>query len=180
MITPKVKGTRVVFGPVRLSYTHLLSKYAFEGDNGDGKYSTNILIPKNETETIDAIRAAIATAQKEAKIGKWKNKPGTPGKTDPLFDGEGRDDIYNGHYYLNAKSNNRPQVVDRDMQPITNEDEVYSGMWAYVSVSFYGYSIGGNGIACAINSVRKYKDDERLGGGPSAAEDFAGIDDDDL
>ena len=41
MKDPKVNGTKVVFGPCRLSYTHLFSKYVGEGQE-DGKYQTAI------------------------------------------------------------------------------------------------------------------------------------------
>ena len=65
-----------------------------------------------------------------------------------------------------------------------DEDEIYSGMWALVSVTFFGYDVSGNrGVAVGLNNVMKYKDDERLGGRSSADSDFADIDmeeDDDL
>ena len=57
MKDPIVKENKVVFGPCRLSYTHLLSKHAIEGE-GEGKYSTNVIIPKSETKTVEAIKAA--------------------------------------------------------------------------------------------------------------------------
>ena len=44
MITPIVKDTKVVFGPCRLSYTHVFSKYAPDGDAANGKYMTNVLL----------------------------------------------------------------------------------------------------------------------------------------
>ena len=52
MITPIVKENKVVFGPCRLSYTHLFEKCSFGGDEDKGKYMTNILIPKEEKETV--------------------------------------------------------------------------------------------------------------------------------
>jgi hypothetical protein len=65
-----------------------------------------------------------------------------------------------------------------------DEDEIYSGVWAIISVTFYGYDVSGNrGIACGLNNVMKFKDGERLGGRSSADNDFADIDaeeDDDL
>lgn len=38
MITPKVKDSKVVFGPCRLSYTHVFSKYNPDGDDKNAKY----------------------------------------------------------------------------------------------------------------------------------------------
>lgn len=187
MITPMVNGTKVVFGPVRLSYTHLFSKYIPDGST-EGKYMTNVLIPKKEKETIKALQDAIQAAKVAGISSKWGGKE--PLVLDlPLRDGKDKDEeIYKGCLFLNAKASTRPGVVDSDRNPITDEEEIYSGVWAYVSVSFYPYSVSGNkGVACGLNNVMKFKDDERLGGRVSAVTDFAGIkapapqdDDDDL
>ncbi len=63
MITPKVVDNKVIFGPCRLSYTHVFSKYNPDGDDKNAKYMTNVLIPVTEKETIDAIKKAIAAAK---------------------------------------------------------------------------------------------------------------------
>lgn len=185
MITPIVKDTKVVFGPCRLSYTHVFSKYAPDGDAANGKYMTNVLVPKEEKETIKAIQQAIDAAKKAAITSKWNGKE--PKKLDmPLRDGDDKEDdeVYSDHFYVNAKSNTRPGVCDKNKTPIVDEDEVYSGVWAIVSVTFYGYDVSGNrGVACGLNNIMKFKDGERLGGRASAESDFADIDmedDDDL
>lgn len=181
MITPIVKneGRTVVFGPCRLSYTHLFTKYSPDGDTDSGKYMTNVLIPKGEKETVKAIEGAIEAAKKAGIISKWDGKE--PKKVDlPLRDGDTDkedDDIYAGHYFINAKCASRPGIVDKHRSPIVDEDDVYSGMWAIVSVTFYPYNVSGNkGVATGLNNVMKTKDDERLGGRTSAENDFSGID----
>lgn len=185
MITPVVKDNKVVFGPCRLSYTHLFSKYSPDGDPASGKFMTNVLIPKEETETINAIKLAIENGKKAAIVSKWGGKE--PKKMDlPLRDGDTdkEDEVYEGHYFVNAKCSTRPGIVDKNRAPIVDEDEIYSGVWAIVSVTFYGYDVSGNrGIACGLNNVMKFKDGERLGGRTSADNDFADVDfdeDDDL
>ena len=181
MKEPRVKNWKVTFGPCRLRYVHLLEKHSFEGSQEDGKYSVSILIPKTEKKTLAAIEEAIENAKNEFGSARWGGKP--PKKlTLPLGDGDEKDDeAYAGHWFINAKSNTKPGVVDKDFQPITDEEEVYSGMWGLVSVSFYGYDKGVNkGIAAAINNVMKWKDDDRLGGDKESAEaDFDGYADDD-
>lgn len=184
MITPIIKENRVVFGPCRLSYTHLFSKYAPDGDTANGKFMTNVLIPKSEKETLKAIQQAIEAAKKAATISKWSGKE--PKKLDlPLRDGDEKDDdVYEDTFYLNAKCSTRPGIVDKNKSPIVDEDEIYSGVWGIVSVTFYGYDVSGNrGVACGLNNVMKFKDGERLGGRSSAESDFADVDmedDDDL
>lgn len=186
MIKPIVTNSKVVFGPCRLSYTHVFAKYNPGGNAEDGKYMTNILIPKDEKETVAAIKKAIETAKSNGIVSKWGGKE--PKKLDlPLRDGDEKDDdVYEDHYYLNAKSNTRPGIIDKRKQPIVDEEEIYSGVWAYISVEFYAYDTNGNrGIACGLSNIMKFKDDEHLGGRVSADRDFEGVDidsedDDDL
>lgn len=186
MIDPKlINETKVVFGPCRLSYTHVFEKYSPDGAV-EGKYMTNILIPKSEKKTIDAINGAINAAKNAAIVSKWGGKE--PKKLElPLRDGDDKEDeVYADNYYLNAKSNTRPGIIDRKKVPVVDEEEIYSGVWAIMSVTFYGYDVNGNkGIACGLNNIMKFKDDDHLGGRASAESDFGGMDfdneeDDDL
>lgn len=179
MIKPIVNGTKVVFGPCRQSYVYLFSKFTPDGgSDATAKYMTSALIPENERETIAAIRKAIEAARQQGIVSKWGGKE--PKKLElPLRDGNDREkdaETYAGHLYINAKCSTRPGVVDRDRNPIMDEEDVYSGMWAILSVTFYPYDSNGNkGVACGLNNVMKFKDDERLGGRASAAADFNGV-----
>lgn len=178
MITPKIKkeGTQVVFGPCRLSYTHLFQKFAGNDDSDGGKYQTNVLIPKDEKETVDALESAVEQARKAAVVSKWHGKDLKKFES-PLRDGDDKDDPeYEGMWYLNAKCKTRPGIVDSHGAPIADEEEIYSGVWCYVSVTFYGYDFNGNkGVAVGLNNVMKYKDGDRMGGRSSAESDFEGI-----
>lgn len=180
MKDPKIiNETKVVFGPCRLSYTHVFSKYSPDGV-GAGKFMTNVLIPKSEEKTVNALNKAIEAARKAGIVSKWSGKD--PKKLDlPLRDGDDKEDeTYADHFYLNAKCNTRPGVVDKKCVPIVDEEEIYSGVWAIVSVTFYAYDVSGNkGIACGLNNIMKFKDDEYLGGRVSAESDFSGMDFDD-
>lgn len=178
MITPTVKDTKVVFGPCRLSYTHVFTKYAPDGDTDNGKYMTNVLIPKSEKETVKALQQAIEAAKKSGIVSKWGGKE--PKNLElPLRNGDtDKDDgVYEDCFFINAKSSTRPGICDKNKNPIVDEEEIYSGVYAYVSVSFYPYDKNGNrGIACGLNNIMKFKDGERLGGRTSTETDFADID----
>lgn len=178
MITPTVKDTKVVFGPCRLSYTHVFTKYAPDGDTDNGKYMTNVLIPKSEKETVKALQQAIDAAKKSGIVSKWGGKE--PKNLElPLRNGDTDkdDEVYEDCFFINAKSSTRPGICDKNKNPIVDEEEIYSGVYAYVSVSFYPYDKNGNrGIACGLNNIMKFKDGERLGGRTSAENDFADID----
>ena len=190
-ILPKNDGRTIVIGPCRLSYTHLFEKWAGpDGDESRAKYQTGVLIPSSQTETLDALRKCIKAAYNQAITKYWGGKrPAINEGSDvyPLRDGDNKDDEnYNGHFYLNAKTGKKPSVTDKHGDTIMDEDEIYSGVWAYVCVTFYGYKQNGKcGIATALEAVRKCKDDEQFGGGVSQTEAFGNIpfddeDDEDL
>lgn len=176
----------MVFGPVRLSYVHLFEKYAFEGeDKESAKYMCSVLIPMKEKAALKTIEEAIEAVTAEAVSTKWRGVRPKRLAT-PLRDGnekEGAGDEYTDVMYFNAKSSRRVAVVDRDCEPLTDPESMYSGVWANVSVSFFAYDVSGNkGIGVALNSVQKVRDDEPFGGSTDGSRDFdsfGGADDDD-
>ena len=176
------KKTQVVTGMnTRLSYAHIWEPVSVNG--GKEKYSVSVLIPKDDTKTIDAINAAIDAAMEEG-IGKFGGKkPNKAAIKIPLRDCdiEREDDAYKGHYFINANSTTPPQVVDRAVQPILDRGEVYSGCYARVSLNFYAYNANGNrGIACGLGNIQKVRDGEPLGGRSTASDDFSSLAEDDF
>lgn len=63
------------------------------------------------------------------------------------------------------------------MNPIINQSEIYSGIYARVNVNFFPYSFGGKkGIGCGLGPVMKLEDGESLGGSaPTAAQAFGAM-----
>src|SRR5699024_3750245 len=101
----------------------------------------------------------------------------------PLRDGdvEREDEAYKGHYFVNANSNNAPQIVDRVVKPILDRSEEISGCYARVSLNFYAFNSNGNkGVACGLGNIQKVRDGEPLDGRTNAADDFASLEDDDF
>ena len=82
--------------------------------------------------------------------------------------------------FMNASSKTRPGIVDQNVEPILDRDEVYSGVYANVSVELYLFNVNGNrGVACGLGNIQKVRDGEALGGGAIKAEsEFAVVDDD--
>ncbi|ETJ05966.1 MAG: Phage-associated protein, partial [Actinomyces urogenitalis DORA_12] len=74
----------------------------------------------------------------------------------------------------------RPGIVDAEVHPILDREEVYSGCYANVTVELYVFNVNGNrGVACGLGNIQKLRDGERLGGGGVKAEsEFAVVDDD--
>lgn len=166
--------TKVITGPnTRLSYFHGWHPTSING--GPERYGTTVLIPKDDTETINAINQAIDAAIAQ---GAYKFGGKIPSKASlklPLRDGdvERDDEAYQGHYFLNANSKIAPGIVDSDIRPISDCGEVYSGCYARVSLHFYAFNVNGNmGVAVGLGNVMKIRDGVPLDGRSSAAEDF--------
>lgn len=184
-LSEQTQPTKVVTDQVRLSYVHLFEPTAID-ESADKKYSVSIIIPKSNTALVDKIRKAIEAA-KEAGKGKWGGK--IPAKLkDPLRDGDidrPDDDAYANSYFINCSCKTKPGVVDKNLQPVLDQDEVYSGCYGRVSINFYPFDAKGNkGVAAGLNNVQKIKEGEALGGRSKAEDDFAeayeGEDSDDL
>lgn len=172
-------NTKVIV-PCRFSYLHCWEPDSVNG--GDPKYSVSAIVPKSDTKTINAIKAAIEQAKKDS-VSKWGGKVPANLKL-PLRDGDidrPDDEAYAGCYFFNANSRLAPQVVDSKVQPILDQSEVYSGCYGKISVTFYGYNSNGNrGIAAGLGNIQKLKDGDSLGGRTSAADDFQTEDDEDF
>ena len=174
-------STKVVTGVVRLSYANVWEPKSING--GAEKYSVSVIIPKEDTKTINAINAAVNVAIEEGK-GKFGGKvPNKAALKLPLRDGDiDRDDeAYKGCYFINANSTTAPEVVDKALNPIIELSDIYSGVYARVSINFYAFNSNGNkGVACGLGNIQKIRDGELLGSKASAADDFATAVDDDF
>jgi len=169
----------VVTGKVRLSYVHLFTPYA-SVEGGEAKHSTTILLPKTDIVTKQRIDAAINAAIQEGVSSKWNGIRPTV-LAIPIYDGDrvrpsdgmpfGEE--CNGHWVFTASSKHAPEIVDLRMQRILNQAEIYSGIYARVSVRFFHYaSKDKKGIGCGLGPVQKLEDGEPLGVRVSAAEAF--------
>lgn len=181
-MTTDNQATKVITGKVRLSYAHIFEPQSVDG--GDEKYSTAILIPKSDKDTLRKIKAAVDAAIEVGK-GKWNGKiPNNLKK--PLRDGDEErpdDEVYAGHYFLNATSKTKPGIAKPigkgadgkiKFQEINDSTEVYSGCYVKVSLNFYPFDTKGNkGVAAGLNNIVKVQDGEFLGGRASVNDDFA-------
>ena len=172
-----VNPAKVITGVCRLSYANIWQAKSING--GAPKYSASVLIPKSDTKTVAKVKAAIQAAydEGEGKLkGNGKTAPSLASLKTPLRDGDTErpdDEAYAGHWFINANSNTAPGVVDANREPIYDTSEIYSGVYARVSLSFYAFNSNGNrGIACALQNIQKVRDGEALGGKSKAEDDF--------
>lgn len=172
---------KVITGIVRLSYANVWEPKSING--GTEKYSVSLIIPKSDTKTLTVINTAVDVAIEDGK-GKFGGKiPNKAALKLPLRDGDAErdDEAYENSFFVNANSTTPPQIVDKNVNPILDRSEVYSGIYARVSINFYAFNSNGNrGVACGLGNIQKVRDGEPLGGRSNAADDFATDADDDF
>jgi len=182
----KQTTSKVITGKnTRWSYANVWEPKAING--GVPKYSVSLIIPKDDTVTIEKIKIAIQIAYKEGEgklRGNAKQVPALTAIKTPLRDGDiekPEDEAYKNSYFLTANALSAPGIVDKDRNPILDRSEVYSGVYGRASISFYAFNSNGNrGIAVGLNNLQKCRDGEPLGGKASAESDFATDDVDDF
>lgn len=178
MTTNENVPTKVVF-PCRFSYAHVWEASSVS-EGGDKKFSVSCIIQKSDKATIEKVNAAIKAAYEIGITSKFNGKKPANWKN-PLRDGDTdriEDEAYQNALFVNASCKTRPGVVSASRQPITEQEDFYSGCYGYVSVNFFPFNTNGNmGVAAGLNNVMKVKDGESLGGGRASAEaDFAAVD----
>lgn len=177
--------TKVITKEVRLCFTHLLTPRSDDQDPQNrekDRFQAMILLPKSDTATYEALKAAEAAALADGLDKIWNNKvPGgllNPDKTlkeSVIRDGDEYSDKYPeraGHWFFTPRSKSRPGVVSRDMQEIIDPSEVYSGMYARVSMRAYAFDVGVNkGVSFVLDNVQKLRDGEKFGAVADKPED---------
>ena len=172
-------ATKVVTGEVRLSYCHLLEpQSSFEGQAP--RYSVVLLIPKTDTKTVEALKAAQREALENGKSSKFngtipKNWKNTMRDGDEDADLE-RNPEYSGHYFMNVSSKTRPGIVDANLNQVMDAGEVYSGVYARVSINAFPFNTQGNkGVSFGLNNVQVLGKGEPLSGVTRAEDDFSAV-----
>lgn len=174
--------TKVLTGEVRLSYANLTAPRAVQ-QGQEAKYSVTLLIPKTDTATKANIDSSIEAAAQDAQ-GKLWNGIRPPVLPVPIHDGDGVRENgtpygpeCKGCWVMTASTKNKPQVVHQsDVNTELAPQDIYSGMYARVTINFFGYlNAGKKGVGCGLGNVMKTRDGEPLAGGASAASDFAEV-----
>ena len=179
-----IVSQKVVTPVCRLAYPNVFQK------DKDEKYSVALLFPK-ENFNNNFIKTIVDEIKAQLAITDFKNGFPPSFKGNPLRDGDAVNEAGNipfpGYYYMNAKSNFQPGVVAAYPDPhkktadgrpvpaiITDEREIYGGVWARVELHAYAYDFKGKkGISVSLGNIQKIRDGEPLGGfgNPAAAFD---------
>lgn len=190
MADQKFKGVKLTTPRFRVSFPHLHEPAGMEGQ--EKKYSIVMLFPKSSDMSWakNAIRA-VMTERFGADSGKWPK-----GLKNPIRDGDDKESPlagYADHFYVTARSKDKPGCVDAKCNDILDvREELYAGSYARATVALYFYDKAGNkGVGVALNNIQKLADGEKFSGKSDAKSDFdaadegpasngAGASDDDL
>lgn len=181
-----MKSIKISTGLVRLSYAHLAEPN--EDPNGNRTYNCQLIFDKND-KTTARIQDAIKRLKTEDDVISLFNKKFKDLK-EPLRDGDedeadfvtAQPEVYNGKYFISAKSDRKPKCYDKDKSPIDDfeiEEELYSGCYVQAVVNIYAYNFKNQskGFGVGLLAVRKIKDGQQLSGATVSEADF---DDDDF
>ncbi len=172
------KDPKRVVSPVgRVSFPMVFKAKAFEDQKA--KFSCVLLFTK-KTDLSKLIAAVDA-----AKADKWGSDKSKWPKSlrSPFRDGDEKQDLggYEDTIYISASNQHRPEVVGRNLEPITEEsDEFYAGCFARLALRAYAYDTKGNkGVSFSLESIQKTAEGERFSGRRKADEIFEQLDDED-
>lgn len=170
---------KVITNKVRINYPNLFEPKMVDLSN-EKRYSVVILIPKSDIQTIEKIKEAIKL-EKNKLLENFKNIDLDEIKL-PLRDGDiEKGDIkeYENHYFINATSKYKPGIVDKKLNKIDDEKEIYPGCYVRASINFYYFNKAGQvGIGCGINNIQKLADGEYIHINSRPEDDFSIIEDD--
>lgn len=180
MTNTQTKSLRATTGKTRVFY----AKNLLTPDEKES-YGLCVLIPKTDTKTVNDIKAMCEAFKADPKAqGIWGSKFLANFKS-PLRDGDTERDTdkmpdFKGHWFINANTYTKPGVVDAQMQPVLNAQDIYPGCFVRISVTPGAFNKDGNkGIKLWLGNVQKLADGERIGGGFAApTDDFTAVEED--
>ena len=164
---------------VRLSFPHLFTAHAME-EGEQAKFSASFILDNEKhAKLIERIEKLV----ERLALDHWKKKVTfksclRDGNDKPDMDGYG-----DGVMFLNASRKTRPVVVDRQVNPVTEEDGVIlAGCYVNATVRIWVQdNKWGKRVNAELRAVQFVKDGESFGAAPVSAEsEFDAIDEADL
>jgi hypothetical protein len=154
----------------RLSYPNLFVARAMKGEPAEkAMYGTTILLPGSVDLKLAIAMVDRAVTEKWGAGAKVRKKPF-------LKSAEKMEDEELAKAFpimIRSSSKQRPGVIFANCDPCTDEEEVYPGRWARLSVRAYcwDHPANGRGVSFGLSNVQLLDHDERIGGGRAKAED---------
>jgi len=163
---------------VRLSFPHLFTAHAME-EGQEAKYSAAFIMDNQQhSKLLDQIEATID----RLALDFWKKKTNFKSCLRDGNDKADMDGYGDGVMFITASRKTRPAVVDRQVNPVTEDDGViYAGCYVNATIRLWVQDNKfGKRVNAELRAVQFVKDGESFGAGPVNAEDeFGTIEDED-
>ena len=156
MMAKKYNPVKVITGVVRLLNANIWEP--LEVPDRGSIYTATILNPKNDSKTVLGINTAIQGAFAVGRLARKGHVGRNPMQNYPLHDGDDGSlpTVFNGCYYINAASLTAPQILDHQLNPVTDASTVGSGCLARVSLSFfYIFRPRASRVGCMLGNIQK-------------------------
>ncbi len=163
---------KLITPPFRVCFPNVFEKRAF--NDGEPKFSVMAVFDpasfgKAEIVAFKRLQKAAEEASKD-KLHKPLAEVRSPfrkGAEKAHLEG-----IEEGFIFMTLSTKMRPGVIDREMQPIIDEEVFYPGCYARATVNAYAYDNVSKGVAFGLQNIQKIGDGENLTGRTKAEDDF--------
>lgn len=163
----------------RAAFVNLFEPKAADEDKPNAKPKYGLTMLFQEGEDLADIKK-LATQLMKDKFGdksKWPkgfNKPwrdqAEKDKDNEDATGKTYDGFESGNLFMNASTEQQPEVTDEGLNPVVSSKTVYSGCMMRAYITMFWYEKKGNfGIGVSLGPVQKIDDGEPLGGSAPAA-----------
>ena len=142
--------------------------------NSPPQYSVTLLFDKNDPKVMEGVKAMRQVAMNAArkKFGDLVPR----GLRSPFRDGDAEkpdDPMFANKIFVQAKSNEKPGIVDANREALFDPNDFYSGCLCRASLYAFGYDNSGNrGVSFLLNNLQKLDDGNRMSGRRAAEDDF--------
>ncbi len=165
---------KVVTPPFRVSFPAVFEKRGMEG--AEPKFSIcAVFNPTDFGVTEAAAFKAMQVLAENAAQDKFHKSFKDPSLRNPFRDGAEKahlEGFGEGLIFCNMSTKMRPGLIDRDRQPIIDEEVFYAGCYARATITAYAYDNVSKGVAFGLHNLQKLGDGENLTGRVAAEDDF--------
>jgi hypothetical protein len=175
---------QIVTPKAQTAYLHVFRAQPAMQEGKPDQFSATFIWDEEEKKLAKLKKAIIEVAEK--KFGsKAKGMLEKGQLRSPLRPGSDREDgkdaeLFEGKVFLTARSQDKPQVVDEDLEPIMDQFDIYSGCLGRGDIWLFPYDKAGNrGVGAILNSFQKLGEGERLSGRRPASAAFGDEEDED-
>lgn len=168
-----IKLKKCITPKFRVSFPQVFKPKSFRGQ--EAKYSVVMLFDKSTDLT------PLETACDNAIIEMYGDVDSVPKNfRRPFRKGSEREDTpgYENTIFVTANSKTQPGLIDRDKQPILNEQDFYAGCYARAELIAFCYDqMGNTGVSFSLQNIQKWADGAKFSGKRDAEDVFDSIED---